>query len=403
MRIVMATETFLPKIDGIVTMITATVECLRARGDEVLLFAPAGGPAELYGARVIGLPSAPFPFYPELRVAAPRAAMRRHIEEFQPDVVHLFEPSLLGIGGIYYAQVLHIPLVISYHTNLPAYLRYYRLGFLQNATWKLMQIRHGRADLNLCTSTPMMEDLAHHNIDRLALWERAVDADRFHPSRRSDEMRRTLSGGEPRKPLLLFVGRLCAEKNIGSLRAVLEAIPDLRLAIVGDGPLRGELEKHFRNTPTHFPGYLRGEALAAAFASSDLFVMPSETETLGLVLMEAMASGCSVVACRAGGIPDAVDDGVTGFLYEPGIESGESSLVETVRRVLANPAERDTVRTRARAEVERHGWLEATDLLRRQYQQAIDHPRPRTQPTGSPGQRSLARRTTMAALRRLLP
>jgi len=399
MRIVMVTETFLPKIDGIVTMISSTVECLRARGDEVLLFAPAGGPEELHGARVIGLPSSPFPFYPELRVAVPRAAMRRHIEEFQPDVLHLFEPSLLGIGGIYYAQVMHIPLVISYHTNLPAYLSYYRLGFLQSATWKLMRIRHGRADLNLCTSTPMMEELAEHNIDRLALWERAVDADRFHPSRRSAEMRSTLSQGEPQKPLLLFVGRLCAEKNIGSLRSVLRAIPDLRLAIVGDGPMRHELEKHFRDTPTYFAGYLRGEALAGAFASSDLFVMPSETETLGLVLLEAMASGCPVVACRAGGIPDAVEDGVTGFLFNP----EESDLIETVRRVLNDPVERASVRTRARAETERHSWLEATDLLRSQYQQAIDNPRPRTQSTRSPRQYSLARRTTMAALRRLLP
>ncbi|MFZ0632644.1 MAG: glycosyltransferase [Acidobacteriaceae bacterium] len=399
MRIVMATETFLPKIDGIVTMICATVECLRARGDEVLLFAPAGGPSELYGARVIGLPSAPFPFYPELRVAAPRASMRRSIEEFQPDVMHLFEPSLLGIGGIYYAQVLRIPLVVSYHTNLPAYLRYYKLGFLQSATWKLMQIRHGRADLNLCTSTPMMDELAEHNIDRLALWERAVDAERFHPSRSSAQMRSTLTQGEPHKPLLLFVGRLCAEKNIGSLRSVLRANPDLRLAIVGDGPMRSELERHFRDTPTYFAGYLRGEPLAAAYASSDLFVMPSETETLGLVLLEAMASGCPVVACRAGGIPDAVEDGVTGFLYDP----GERALVETVQRVLASPSDRASLRTRARAEVEHHGWLQATDLLRQQYQQAIHDPRPRTQPTRSPGQHSLVRRTTLGVLRRLLP
>lgn len=399
MRIVMVTETFLPKIDGIVTMISATVECLRAAGDEVLLFAPSGGPEELHGARVIGLPSSPFPFYPELRVAAPRAAMRRYIQEFQPDVVHLFEPSLLGIGGIYYAQVLHIPLVISYHTNLPAYLRYYKLGFLQGATWKLMRIRHGRADLNLCTSTPMMEELAQHNIDRLALWERAVDADRFHPSRRSTEMRCTLTQGEPQKPLLLFVGRLCAEKNIGQLRGVLRAMPELRLAIVGDGPMRHELEKQFRGTATYFAGYLRGEALAAAFASSDLFVMPSETETLGLVLLEAMASGCPVVACRAGGIPDAVEDGVTGFLYEP----GEARLVEKVRQVLADPAERAAVRNHARDEVERHGWRAATELLRQQYQRAKDEPRPRSQPAQPQARRSLARRTTMAALRRLLP
>jgi glycosyltransferase involved in cell wall biosynthesis len=210
-------------------------------------------------------------------------------------------------------------------------------------------------------------------------------------------MRCTLSAGEPQKPLLLYVGRLSAEKNIGSLRAVLQAFPDLRLAIVGNGPVRHELEKHFRNTPTYFAGYLRGEALAAAYASSDLFVMPSETETLGLVLLEAMASGCPVVAVRAGGIPDAVEDGVTGFLYEP----GEHGLVETVRRVLDHPDESASVRARARAEVEHHGWQDATDLLRQQYRQAIDYPR--TRPGRTPRRRGLARRTTMAVLRRLLP
>lgn len=397
MRIAMVTETFLPKIDGIVTMIVSTVECLRARGHEVLLFAPGGGPTEFYGAQVVGLPSWPFPFYPELRIAPPRASMRRAIQAFRPDVLHLFEPSLLGIGGIYYAQVLHIPLVISYHTNLPAYLHYYKLGFLEGGTWKLMRTRHGRADLNLCTSTQMMDELAQHKIDRLGLWERAVDADRFHPSKRSEAMRATLTAGEPEKTLLLYVGRLSAEKDIGSLRDVLEAIPGLRLAIVGDGPVRHDLEKHFRGTPTYFAGYLRGDALAAAFASADLFVMPSQTETLGLVLLEAMAAGCPVVGCRAGGIPDAVEDGVTGFLYDPG------TLVETVQRVLASPAERDAVRARARTEVERHGWLEATDRLCEKYQEAIEHPRPRPQGAGPPRKRSLGRRATMEVLKRLLP
>src|ERR1700735_2032429 len=137
MRIAIVTETFLPKIDGIVTMVTKNVETLKAGGDEVLIFAPSGGPAELYGAEVVSLPSLPFPFYPELRVAAPRASMRQRLLDFRPDVFHLFEPSLLGIGGIYYGEVLRVPIVISYHTNFPAYLHYYKMGFFAGPTWKL--------------------------------------------------------------------------------------------------------------------------------------------------------------------------------------------------------------------------------------------------------------------------
>jgi glycosyltransferase involved in cell wall biosynthesis len=400
MRIAIVTETFLPKIDGIVTMVTKTVEALKAGGDEVLIFAPSGGPAELYGAEVVSLPSLPFPFYPELRVAAPRASMRGHLDAFRPDVFHLFEPSLLGIGGIYYGKVLHIPIVISYHTNLPAYLHYYKMGFFEGPTWKLMRHRHLRADLNLCTSTAMMDQLRDHGVDRLGLWERAVDAQQFHPSKCSAEMRNTLSQGEPHKQLLLYVGRLSAEKDVGTLRAVLKTMPEARLAIVGDGPMRHELERHFRGTATYFAGYMRGEPLAAAYASADVFVMPSKTETLGLVLMEAMAAGLPVVACRAGGIPDAVEDGVTGFLYEP---DDPLALVSTVRRALEDSPERAAMRIRARADVERHSWQGSTKQLREYYAQAIEDPRPKAEAAGAKKRPGLRRRMVMGTLRKLLP
>jgi glycosyltransferase involved in cell wall biosynthesis len=400
MRVAIVTETFLPKIDGIVTMVTKTVETLQAHGDEVMVFAPRGGPAELYGAEVVSLPSIPFPFYPELNVAAPRASMRKHLERFRPDVFHLFEPSLLGIGGIYYGKVLHVPIVISYHTNLPAYLHYYKMGFFEGPTWKLMRARHLRADLNLCTSTQMMDELRNHEIDRLALWERAVDAQRFHPSKCSAEMRKQLSGGEPQKTLLLYVGRLSAEKDIGTLRKLLEAMPDARLAIIGDGPVRKELEKHFNGTATYFAGYMRGEPLAQAYASADVFVMPSKTETLGLVLMEAMAAGCPVVACRAGGVPDAVEDGVTGFLYDP---SDKDGLVQRVGWVLEHPKERAAVQVRARADVERHSWEGSTEQLRRYYAQAIEHPRPVGIARGQMRWSGMMRKVVMGSLRRLLP
>src|SRR5271163_1041061 len=195
-------------------MLTKTVECLMTRGDEVLIFAPSGGPAEIFGAEVVSMPAAAFPLYPELRLALPRTSMRRKLEEFQPDLLHAFEPVLLGVGGIYYSAELHIPLVVSYHTNLPAYLRYYKLGLIEKLTWSLMRVRHGRANLNLCTSTAMIEDLEQHGIDHLALWERAVDAGRFHPGMASREMRSRLSGGHPESPLLLYVGRLSAEKDV---------------------------------------------------------------------------------------------------------------------------------------------------------------------------------------------
>jgi glycosyltransferase involved in cell wall biosynthesis len=400
MRIALMTEAFLPKVDGIVTMLTKTVECLKRNGHEVLIFAPSGGPAELFGAEVAAMPSVAFPLYPELRLALPRASMRAKLKQFRPDLLHLFEPALLGIGGLYYGDILDIPLVISYHTNLPAYLRYYKLGAIQNLTWKLMRIRHGRADVNLCTSTAMLDDLQSHGVQRLAIWQRAVDANRFHPAARSEEMRSRLTGGHPSSPLLLYVGRLSAEKEIAQLREVLTALPETRLAIVGDGPLRHTLERHFKNTPAHFSGYLSGDALAAAYASADLFILPSRTETLGLVLLEAQASGCPVVACRAGGVPDAIQDGVTGCLFEPGDTSG---LVDTVRRALACPASLEPIRLQARRDVENRNWEEATEQLVRYYADAVwNHP-PKKAPAPQTTMRRVSSRVAVRMLCRLLP
>lgn len=400
MRIVLMTEPFLPKIDGIVTMLTKTVECLRSRGDEVLIFAPSGGPNELFGAEVVGLPSVRFPLYPELRLALPRASMRAKLEAFKPDIMHLFEPALLGIGGLYYSQVLDIPLVISSHTNLPAYLRYYKLGVLERLTWMLMRERHWRANLNLCTSTVTLKDLRDHGIKDLALWERAVDSTLFAPSAKSAEMRDVLSGGEPEKPLLLYVGRLSAEKEVSKLRDVLAALPGARLAIVGDGPVRQELERHFKGTATVFMGYLRGEELAKAYASADLFVLPSKTETLGLVLLEAMAAGCPVVACRAGGVPDAVQDGVTGFLFEADDADG---LVHTVERALSSEADLAAVRVRARQDVELHSWEGATDQLREMYAETIKNWSPKRSGKPDGAVKRMASNATLAVLRTLLP
>jgi len=400
MRIALMTEPFLPKIDGIVTMLTKTVECLRRRGDEVLIFAPSGGPKELYGAEVVGLPSIRFPLYPELRLALPRASMRAKLEAFEPDIMHLFEPALLGIGGLYYSQVLKIPLVISSHTNLPAYLRYYKLGVLERLTWSLMRERHWRANLNLCTSTVTMNDLQTHGIKDLALWERAVDSTLFAPSAKSAERRNILSDGEPEKPLLLYVGRLSAEKEVSRLRDVILALTDARLAIVGGGPMRQELERHFKGTPTVFTGYLRGGALAEAYASADLFVMPSKTETLGLVLLEAMAAGCAVVACRAGGVPDAVQDGVTGFLFEADDPNG---LINTVKRAMSSTTDLEAVRIRARQDVEQHSWEGATDQLRELYAETIKNwaPKRRDKPAGVV--KRIACQAMLSALRTLLP
>ncbi|MEP0886512.1 glycosyltransferase family 1 protein, partial [Trichocoleus sp. ST-U3] len=322
MRIALFTETFLPKVDGIVTRLRHTVEHLQRNGDQVLVVSPDGGLTEYKGAKIYGVSGFPLPLYPELKLALPRPSIGVALEQFQPDLIHVVNPAVLGLGGLYYAKVMQLPLVASYHTHLPQYLHHYGLGMLEGVMWELIKASHNQAQLNLCTSTAMVQQLREHGIERLDLWQRGVDIETFYPELASLEMRSHLSQGHPEKPLLLYVGRLGAEKEIDRIKLVLDAIPGARLALVGDGPNRNALEKHFAGTPTHFVGYLTGKELGSAFASADAFIFPSRTETLGLVLLEAMAAGCPVVAARSGGIPDIVTDGVNGYLFDPADEEG---------------------------------------------------------------------------------
>ncbi len=369
MRIALFTETFLPKVDGIVTRLRHTVEHLQRSGDEVLVVCPEGGITEYKGAQVYGISGFPLPLYPELKMALPRPAIGHILEQFQPDIIHVVNPAVLGLAGIFYSKMLNIPLVASYHTHLPQYLQHYGLGMLEGFLWELLKAGHNQAALNLCTSTAMMEELTTHGIERVNLWQRGVDTETFHPSLNSEEMRSRLSQNHPNSPLLLYVGRLSAEKEIERIKPILEAIPEARLALVGDGPHRQALEKHFANTNTHFVGYLVGKELASAFASADAFIFPSRTETLGLVLLEAMAAGCPVVAARSGGIPDIVTDSVNGYLFAP--NTGDEGAIAATIRLLEMKQERESIRQNARREAERWGWAAATRQLQDYYQKVI--------------------------------
>jgi glycosyltransferase involved in cell wall biosynthesis len=368
MRIALFTETFLPKVDGIVTRLCHTITHLQANGHQVLIFAPEGGIREYQQAKVFGVSGFPLPLYPELKLALPRPAIGVALVEFQPDLIHIVNPAVLGLAGLYYSKTLKIPLVASYHTHLPQYLKYYGLGMLEGVLWELLKAGHNQACLNLCTSTAMVEELASRGIQRLALWQRGVDIETFQPSLRSQAMRSRLTQGHPDSPLLLYVGRLSAEKEIDQIKPILKAMPSARLALVGDGPYRSDLEKHFADTQTCFAGYMTGGELGAAFASADAFIFPSRTETLGLVLLEAMAAGCPVVAARSGGIPDIVQDGVNGFLFDPQDPQGAIAATE---QLLANPTQGETLRQNARREAERWGWAAATQQLQTYYQSVL--------------------------------
>jgi glycosyltransferase involved in cell wall biosynthesis len=368
MRIAFFTEVFLPKIDGVVTRLVRTLDALAQLGHEALIFAPHNPPESYAGFRVVRVPALPFrPWYPELFLGLPRPRLGRELDLFRPDVVHVINPVVLGLWGTAIAKQRNLPLLSSYHTDITQYAKHLRLGILVRPSQLFLRDVHNQAHVNLCTSQPMVNSARALGIRRVRLWPKAVDTALFHPDRRDDAMRARLSGGHPEAPLMIYVGRLSHEKRLDWLYAPIRQLEGVRLAFVGSGPAEEDLKRRFEGTPTEFIGYLAGEELAAAYASADVFAFPSDTETLGFVAMESMASGVPAVGARAGGIPDVIEHGRNGFLFTPG-DLGD--LTERLRELLFDAELRTRLGTQARLDMEAWGWRAATETLVGYYDRA---------------------------------
>ena len=372
MRIALFTEVFLPKIDGVVTRVLRTVEELAALGHEVLIFAPGNPPSHYAGQRVIRVNSVPMrPWYPELKVGLATPRIAREMEQFAPHVVHLVNPVVLAAYGALSAARRDLPMLASFHTDTPQYADALGLGPIRKIGTEYLRRIHNLAEVNLCTSPQMVERAEHLGFERVDLWPKAIDTTNYRPDHASQQMRELLTDGHPNDKLMIYVGRMSKEKNLRALLSPLRALQDrgVRLAMVGSGPDRAELERDFAGTNTVFTGYMSGDALASAFASADVFAFPSTTETLGFVALESMASGVPVVGARAGGIPFAVSEGRSGLLFNP---ASEEDFIAQLDRLLFDDELRRTMGTAAREEALESSWRAATERLVELYELAID-------------------------------
>ncbi|CAN4115917.1 unnamed protein product [Withania somnifera] len=346
-------------------------------GDEVMVVTTHEGvPEEFFGAKLIGSRSFPCPWYRKVPLSlalSPRIISE--VAQFKPDIIHASSPGIMVFGALIIAKLLSVPIVMSYHTHVPVYIPRYTFSWLVQPMWMVIKFLHRAADLTLVPSAAIAKDLEAYRVteaNKIRLWNKGVDSESFHPQYRSHEMRIRLSNGEPDKPLIVHVGRLGVEKSLDFLKRVMDRLPDARIAFIGDGPYREELEKMFHGMPAMFTGMLLGEELSQAYASGDVFLMPSESETLGLVVLEAMSSGLPVVAARAGGVPDIIPDdqqGKIGYLFTPGdLDDCMSKLVPLLR----DTELRETMGKTARAEMEKYDWKASTRTIRNeQYSAAI--------------------------------
>ena len=320
LRVALITSSYNFIADGVALTLNRLVTHLQSAGVEVLVVAPvARAPAFAHAGEIAPAPSAPLPFRPEYRLTfGLTPALRRRLEAFDPDIVHIATPDLLGHQGLDFALARGTPVVASYHTRYETYLKDYGLGFLEDFVSERLRRFYAACDEVYAPSPSMIRSLiADGFADNIALWGRGVDTERFDPARRNTAFRARLRADDD-MPVVAFVGRLVREKRLETVSQVMERLSNVphRTLIVGEGPDRPMLERALPDAI--FTGFLTGEDLAIAYASSDVFLFPSDTETFGAVTLEAMASGLPTVCADATGSRCLVAPGITGFLAPTG-------------------------------------------------------------------------------------
>ena len=363
-RIALVTDTYTPQVNGVTTVVVRIANVLREFGHAVVVVAPRYPGHAAAGIDELRIPSAAFPPYPAIRLSMPQyGAVARFLDAFQPDVVHVATEGPLGLMGRRYALRNRIPLVTSYHTNFPQYARHYGAGTLEPLVWKWMRWFHRPAVLTQTPGDAVAAELKRRGIGNPIVWGRGVDTQHFHPGRRSVGWRRWLGGGDD-TTIVLHVGRLAPEKNVDVLAEAWTAARErvgqrATFCLAGDGPERRRL---LAKLPwVRQLGFLDRGRLADVYASADICVLPSKTETCGLVALEAMASGLAVVAADAGGFRESIINGHSGVLIAP--EDATGFAAEILSLVIAPQRRQDIAHAARTAALARDVIPENLELL----------------------------------------
>ena len=366
-RVAIVAESFLPNVNGVSNSVLRVLEHLRRTGHEAIVIAPDNPPGQPRadrihdGIRVHRVPSRMFPKVTTLPLGVPMPRMVSVLKGFDPDVVHLASPALLGYGGVKAARWLGVPTVAVYQTDVPGFAASYGIPMTTRAAWAWFRHLHSLADRTLAPSSVTMESLVSHRFPRVHRWARGVDVLRFAPSGRDEALRRRWSPAG--KPIVGFVGRLAPEKHVERL-VTLNANDSVQVVIVGDGVDQAKLQAAM---PTAvFTGALYGDELAAAYASMDVFVHPGEHETFCQVVQEALASGLPVIAPDAGGPRDLIAPYRTGLLLE--VNEFEARLPAAVEHLLAD---RHRYAPAARRSVLGRSWPVICDELLGHYEAVL--------------------------------
>lgn len=359
MRVALVTETFPPEVNGVAMTLGRLADGLRQRGHQLHLVRPrqqrGEQPALTADLRELLVDSLPLPRYPGLRIGLPaHGALRKAWREQRPDIVHVATEGPLGWSALTVARRLDLPVSSSFHTNFDAYSSHYGIGWLRGGIERYLRRFHNRSQVTLVPTQQIARRLASADFRNLQVMARGVDTQLFNPRRRSTALRRQW-GADAATLVVAMVGRLAAEKNLMLAVAAFDALhrtyPNSRLLFVGDGPQKSALAA--RHPEYIFAGMRHGEDLAAHYASADIFLLPSLTETYGNVTLEAMASGLGVVAFASAAALELIDDGRNGLLAPPG---DEQSFIHAAIALAVDSGLLARLRLRAPARVARLDW-----------------------------------------------
>jgi phosphatidylinositol alpha 1,6-mannosyltransferase len=373
MRVAYFVESLPPHLDGISRVMTHLVETLEAEKVEYLLVSPFKDQRPPWRDHVRQVASIPFPLYPEYPFCLPwLSSFEKDLDAFKPDLVHcVANPTPLGFAGLRYAKTRGIPSVTSYQTHYVSYFKYYGMPrFIDDIGWNILRKFHGRCDRTYVPSLSAKKELEQHGIRNTELWGHGVELSSFTPSFRNARLRRSIGAGD--LPILFFISRLVKEKDLADLAAADTFLKRwgqrYKLVIGGEGPYKKELMRLLPDT--HFPGRLHDRGLSEWYASSDIFVFPSTTETYGLVVQEALASGLPVVAADKGGAADLVKDKKNGFLARP---NDPQDLARKIKMLLEDPKLRKRMSKKAPRGLRKDSWAKVNKGLLRSYRNILNH------------------------------
>ena len=359
LRIAVVAESFLPQINGVTNSVIRILDFFKNNGHEAIVIAPEspGAPTEYAGFEVIRVPAINVKGL--IPIALPHLQAKARLLEFNPDIIHLASPALLGNYVARFAKKSLIPTLSVYQTDLAGFANHY--GFqLANATLnKFVGRVHSNSDRTLAPSTSACDYLQQLGVPDVELWRRGVDSERFRPENRDEELRRSLLGDRPDRTLIGYIGRLAHEKRIEDL-ITLDDQDDVQLVIVGDGPIRERLERKLPNAI--FTGFKNGQDLARMYASLDIFIHAGQHETFCQSIQEALASGVPVIAPNSGGPIDLVEDGKTGYLINTGNPKEIKRAVKLIQQ-----ADQDELRKVTRESVVNRTWQSINQELIKHY------------------------------------